>query len=114
MYQLIKLADTTNREIVKFLQGINYSDFSQTTSISKLGKSFAELSEEMKKVMNKFLRTRSEKEETLNYLQTVVEHVGIGLITFDTKGDVELFNRSAKRIFQSTPVKNISGLDKNR
>ena len=112
VYQLIKLADTTNREIVKFLQGINYSDFSQTTSIAKLGKSFAELSEEMKKVMNKFLLTRAEKEETLNYLQTVVEHVGIGLITFDTKGDVQLFNRTAKRIFQTTPVKSISGLDK--
>ena len=53
----------------------------------------------MKKVMNKFLKTRSEKEETLNYLQTVVEHVGIGLITFNTKGDVELFNQNGKKNF---------------
>ena len=112
IFQLIKYVDTTNREIVKFLQGINYSDFSQSTSIAKLGKSFQELSDEMKKVMNKFHKTRTEREESIKYLQTVVEHVGIGLITFNSLGDIELFNRAAKKILKTIPVKNILSLEK--
>ncbi len=112
VYQLIKFIDITNHEIVKFLQGINFSDFSQTTSISKFGKSFSELSDEMNKVMNKFKQTRTEKEESIKYLQTVVEHVGIGLITFNNKGDVQLFNKTAKKILKTIPIKNISALEK--
>lgn len=112
VFQLIKFVDITNREIVKFLQGINFSDFSQTTSIKKFGKSFNELSDEMNKVMNKFKQTRTEKEESIKYLQTVVEHVGIGLITFNTKGDVHLFNKTAKIILKTVPIKNIAALDK--
>jgi two-component system, NtrC family, nitrogen regulation sensor histidine kinase NtrY len=111
IFYLIKFIDTSNRNFIKFLQGINYSDFSQNVSISQLGKSFAELSEEMNKVLNNFKNTRLEKEESLKYLETVVEHVGIGLISFNTKGDVELFNRAAKKILKVHHIKNISSLD---
>ena len=112
IFLFIKLIETTNRELVKFLQGINFSDFSQSTSIGKLGKSFRELSDEMNKVMNKFKKTRTEKEESIKFLQTIVEHVGIGLITFNSLGNVELFNKSAKRILKTTPIKNLTALEK--
>jgi len=111
IFYLMKFIDTSNRNFIKFLQGINYSDFSQNVSISQLGKSFSELSEEMNKVLGNFRNTRLEKEESLKYLETVVEHVGIGLISFNTKGDVELFNRAAKKILKIHHVKNISALD---
>ncbi len=109
---LIKYIDISNRNVVSFLQGINYSDFSQNLSISNLGKSFEELSLEMNKVLNNFKNARLEKEESLRYLETVIDHVGIGLISFNSKGDVELLNRAAKKILKIHHLKNLSSLDK--
>jgi two-component system, NtrC family, nitrogen regulation sensor histidine kinase NtrY len=111
IFYLTKFIDTSNRNFIKFLQGINYSDFSQNVSISQSGQSFADLSVEMNKVLNNFKNTRLEKEESLKYLETVVEHVGIGLLSFNIKGDVELLNRAAKKILKVHHIKNISALD---
>ena len=111
-YRLIFFLDTTNKELTKFFQGINYSDFSQHINIAHLGKSFKELSDELNKVLNNFKKARFEREESMKYLQTVVEHVGIGLISFNSNGDVSLLNKSAKKILKVAHLKSVFILDK--
>jgi len=111
LYFLIKFVDASNQSVVKFLQGINYSDFSQNIPQSKLGNSFSELSKEMNKVLTNFKNARLEKEESLRYLETVVDHVGIGLISFNAKGEIGLLNRAAKKILKINHAKNISAMD---
>lgn len=111
IFYLISFVDVSNRSVIKFLQGINYSDFSQNIPKSKLGNSFAELSSEMNKVLTNFKNARLEKEESLRYLETVVDHVGIGLISFNAKGEIGLLNRAAKKILKIQHAKNISALD---
>ncbi len=64
------------------------------------------------KVIAKFRKTRSEKEEQSRYFQTIVQHIGIGLITFTADGKVKLINNAAKRILKISHLKNISTLDK--
>jgi len=108
---LFKYADKTNKEITKFLQGINYSDFTQNITASDYGKSFNELFNELRKVLTNFKKARLEKEESIRFLETVVEHVGIGLISFKPNGDVELINKSAKKILKIPHLKNVSTLN---
>ncbi len=110
-YALIRFINQTNREVTDFLRGINYSDFTQHVRLGKLGGTFVELAEEMNKLLDKYKDIRLEKEENLRYLQTIVEHVGIGLIVFDTEGSVELINKAAKKILKLTHLQNISALD---
>ncbi|MFA4924017.1 MAG: ATP-binding protein, partial [Ignavibacteriaceae bacterium] len=110
-YSLIRFINHTNREVTDFLRGINYSDFTQNVRLGKLGGTFVELAEEMNKLLNKYKDTRFEKEESLRYLQTIVEHVGIGLIAFNTKGAVELINKAAKKILKISHLQNIYTLD---
>ncbi|MCK9211491.1 MAG: ATP-binding protein [Ignavibacteriaceae bacterium] len=110
-YSLIRFINHTNRKVTDFLRGINYSDFTQNVRLGKLGGTFVELAEEMNKLLNKYKDIRFEKEENLRYLQTIVEHVGIGLIVFDAKGSVELLNKAAKKILKLTHLQNISTLD---
>lgn len=109
---LIKFVDTTNIELSKFLQGINYSDPSQSVNLAYKGKSFWALSNELNNVLTHFKKVRFEKEESLRYLQTVVEHVGIGLISFDANGEVELLNKAAKKMLRTDHLKSIFLLDK--
>lgn len=90
--------DRTNRDLTRFLQSIKYSDFSQTFTSKKLGKSYDGLSNAFNEVMDQFRKTRSEKEEQNRYLQTVLRHVGVGLIAFDTEGKIEFINPAARKI----------------
>ncbi|MCJ7681022.1 MAG: ATP-binding protein, partial [Candidatus Aminicenantes bacterium] len=52
-------------------------------------------------------KARAEKEEHYRYLQTVVQHVAIGLIAFTPDGNVELINNAAKRLLNLPRLKNI-------
>ncbi len=108
---LIKYVDRTNRELKYFLETIRYSDFSHTAHFGTLGGSFKYLSDEFTNVLEKFKKLRNEREESLRYLETVVQHIGVGLIAYDAAGNVELINRSAKRLFGLQNIKNINTLN---
>lgn len=109
---IIAYSELSNKELIKFLKGINYSDFTQNITINNLGASFIKLANEMNQVLEKFKTLSFEKEENIKYLQTVVEHVNIGLITFNSKGEIGLINKGAKKILRISYLKNIIDLDK--
>ena len=90
VFALIHYVEKTNRDLTRFLQSIKHSDFSQTFTAGGLGSSFDALNAAFAEVTDAFRRTRAEKEEHYRYLQTVVQHVGIGLISFGQDGEVEL------------------------
>ncbi len=113
MYQVYRLFyqfDRTNRELTRFLEAIRYSDFSQSfTGIPKSG-SFKELERSFSEIIEQFKKTRAEKEEQSRYLQTIVQHVGVGLLSFNQDGKVELINNAAKRLLDLTVLRNIEAL----
>ncbi|MBA4054768.1 MAG: histidine kinase, partial [Marivirga sp.] len=55
-------------------------------------------------------KARSEKEEHGQYLNTVVQQVRTGILSFDTDGNVQLMNTNAKRFMGITNIKNINEL----
>jgi two-component system nitrogen regulation sensor histidine kinase NtrY len=111
IYALIVYVDRTNRELARFFESIKYEDFSQSFSTAKKGGSFAPLLRALSQVTDAFRKTRAEKEEHYHYLQTVVQHVGVGLIVFQPDGDVELINNAAKRLLRVPYLKNIRSLE---
>lgn len=95
---LIHYVERTNRQLTRFLQSIEYADLSQTFSGRKLGKSFDDLYRAFTDVTNAFRTVRAEREEQYRYLQTVVQHVGVGVTAFQANGTVELMNNAARRL----------------
>jgi signal transduction histidine kinase len=110
-YALIHYVEKTNRDLTRFFTSIRYSDFSQTFKDVELGPTFDGLRKAFTEVMNVFRKTRTEKEEHYRYLQTVVQHIGIGLIAYQSNGDVELINTAAKRLLGIPSLKNIQSLE---
>jgi two-component system nitrogen regulation sensor histidine kinase NtrY len=110
IYSLIQYVEKTNRDLCRFLEAIKFEDFSQTFVVSGLGSSFNELKVAFNDVIQKFQQTRAEKEEHYHYMRTVVEHVGIGLISYQRDGKVELINKAAKKILNVPRLKNIHSL----
>ena len=110
IFWLVQFVQKTNSEIARFFNSIKYSDFSQSFRSSIKGSSFEELSNAFSEVIDEFKKARMEKEEHYRYLQTIVQHVGIGLMAFKSDGEVELINTSAKKLFKIHGLKNISEL----
>ncbi len=110
IFLLIRFVDNTNSEVSKFILSIKHSDFSQSFPLEKLGGSFLELGSAFTQVMNQIKQARSEKEENFQYLQTVVKHVGIGLISFTESGRIEIINDAAKKLLEVNDIINIKSL----
>ncbi|MEZ4699789.1 MAG: HAMP domain-containing sensor histidine kinase [Rhodothermales bacterium] len=107
---LVRFVDRTNRELSRLLLAIRYSDFSQAFHAKELGGSFVELSKAFTSVMEDFRSARAEKEEHVLYLNTVIQHIGIGLLAFQETGSVGLINNAAKRLLRVPYLKNVKAL----
>ena len=110
VYSLIHYVEKTNRDLSRFWEAVKHEDFSQTFTGAGLGFSFNELKTAFNDVLIKFQKTRAEKEEHYRYLQTIVQHIGIGLLSYQKNGEVELINTAAKRLLRVTHLKNIKSL----
>jgi len=105
---LIHYVEKTNRYLTTFLEAIRFSDFSQSFYISGLGKSYDDLRASFDDVMKDFVKIRGEREEHQQYLQNVIQHIGISLIAFRRDGSIELINNSAKKLLRVNNLKNIN------
>jgi nitrogen fixation/metabolism regulation signal transduction histidine kinase len=112
VYLLISYAEKTNRDLARFLSAIEYSDFSQSFVHNSAGSSFRELNVSFNRILEKFRKSRGETEEHVRYLETVMQHVGIGLIAYDQNGNVQFINNAAKRLLNVPVVPNIDALNK--
>jgi two-component system, NtrC family, nitrogen regulation sensor histidine kinase NtrY len=114
VFQLVELyryISKTNRKLTRFLESVKYSDFASGFSAdNKLGRSFKNLNLAFNQVLDAFRKARSEKEEHLLYLNTIVEHVSTGLISFNSEGSVELINATAKKFLKTETLRNIEDL----
>ena len=109
--ELFRFVSQTNRKLTRFLESVKYSDFiSGFTADHKLGRSFKDLNQAFNEVLEAFRRARSEKEEHWQYLNTVVQQVRTGLLSYDAEGNIELINANARKFMNAQTIKKIHDL----
>ncbi len=109
-YALFRYVERINRDLARFFLSVQYADSGQSFKDEGLGRSFREVRGAMAGVMDALRRARSEREEQAQYLETLVQHVGIGLLVFQPDGRVELVNNAAKRLLRVPWLKNVEAL----
>ena len=112
VYLLVRLLDKTNREIAGFLSSIKYDDFTTAYPTKGQGASMDQLYTEFNNVIKKFREIRADKEANYHYFRTIVQHVGIGLITFNKLGEVQIINSAAKKLIGIDSISSIFELSK--
>jgi|WetSurSiteA1Bulk_404760.scaffolds.fasta_scaffold08767_2 two-component system, NtrC family, nitrogen regulation sensor histidine kinase NtrY len=110
IYLLIHLAEKTNRDLSRFLHSIRYDDTSQTFTSEGLGRSFSELNEAFNQVVRKLQDARSEMEVHARYLNTIIQHVGIGLLVYKPDGAIILINNAAKKLLKVPGLSDINSI----
>ena len=111
LVEIFRFVSQTNRKLTRFLESVRYSDFiSGFASDNKLGKSFKDLNIAFNEVLEAFRKARSEKEEHWQYLNSVVQQVRTGILSYDIDGNVQLVNTNARRFMGVNSIKNIKEL----
>jgi nitrogen fixation/metabolism regulation signal transduction histidine kinase len=72
---------------------------------------FNELGDFLNEIGGIVRQVRIEKESQLQYMNYIVKHVGIGLLSFDQDGNVEIINQAAKDLLGLRELNSISSLE---
>jgi nitrogen fixation/metabolism regulation signal transduction histidine kinase len=110
IYSLYRYVDKTNRDLASFLESIRFSEFTRSFQIEGMGSSFNDLNRAFNDVISDFQKVRSEREEHFHYLQSIVQNIDVSIVAYQHDGNVEMINKSAKKLFQVGSVKNIRAL----
>ena len=108
---MVRYLNKSNEEIKSFFDSIKYDDLDQ--SFTTIGNSEAanRLNEEFNKVIDQYKEKRREKEADFQYMRNIVQHVGIGLITFNKSGEIQLMNAASKKLLNISQVNNVKELE---
>ncbi|WP_295126731.1 ATP-binding protein [uncultured Chitinophaga sp.] len=99
IYGLYYYLNRVNRKLTLFLESIRYEDFSiRFSADNKMGKSFSALNHQFNEVLEAFRQTRAEREASLKYIDTIIQHISVGILSFDNDGKIELINPAAFRL----------------
>lgn len=112
LFSLFNYVSSVNRKLARFFESVRYADFTvKFRADNKLGKTFEEVNQQLNGVLEAFRQARAEKEANLHYINTIVQHVNVGLLSFDASGNIELINNAAFRALGIYRLRNISELN---
>jgi len=101
MAWLMRFANQSSREVARFLDAISFDDTSQSFAGLLGDSAHRDLGVAMARVMDMLRSGRSEREEQARYLQTLIAHVPVALISVEEAGRVQLLNVAARRLFET-------------
>jgi nitrogen fixation/metabolism regulation signal transduction histidine kinase len=95
------------RELTHFLTFVAHRDFSVPAALPFKGRVFDDLQGAYRRLVDEFRRLNLEKAAKQQYLEAVIQHVGIALVCFDENGDVTMANEPALRLFAMPHINSI-------
>ncbi len=108
---LYTYATSVNKKLTLFFESIQYSDFTvKFSSDNTMGKSFADLNTQMNLVIDAFKAARAEKEANIQFLNTLVQHIDVGIICYDSQENMEILNNAAIRLLDVYRLRVLSDL----
>ena len=107
---LIRHVEKIDRDLTRFLIAVKYEDFFETFKTPTTGTA-SRLNDEFTRIMSEFRRVRAEREEQVQYLETVLQHIGTAVLSYDDKGDIELANNASRQLLKRNRLDHIDRLE---
>ena len=108
---LIRYVNRTNRELSRFFASLRDQDSSFSLSPEDPTGSFREIAQVINDTRSLIQDARIDKEKQYRYLQFIINHMDIGLLSFNEKGKVEHYNRTAGELLGSRELSDIKNLN---
>jgi nitrogen fixation/metabolism regulation signal transduction histidine kinase len=112
IFELIWYLNRTNRKLAQFFISLqDRASSAKFDGIESRG-SFRDLGLRLEEIYRLIQTERREKEAQNNYLNFLVENIGVGIIIFQDNGIVDLINPAAKEILANKNIQDLSLLNK--
>lgn len=109
---LVYFLQRINRDLTRFLFSFKHDDSTMVFNAKKNDSSFSTLHAGFNSVLSSFEKIKLEKEKNHRFFQNAIEHVGIGILSFNENGDILLSNQAFKDLFCMYMIRDISQLKK--
>ena len=110
VYNLVHYVNKTNRKLAHFFNSVHNEDSVLIYSKAYEGKIFDSLSSSLNGLNTTIGEMRRLNAQQSLFLNNLVEHVGVGLISYTRDGNVEIFNNAAKNLLQISQLCNIKDI----
>ncbi len=108
--ELARHAERHSRDTARFLAAVRQGDVSQRFPDLDQSPAFREMRTAFERIQAEMRLSREEREVEHRYLQTVLQHVGIGLIVMNPGGEVEMINNAARRLLGTPRLREVGTL----
>ncbi|MBN1987512.1 MAG: GHKL domain-containing protein [Prolixibacteraceae bacterium] len=96
--ELIQFLNRTNRKIAYFFDAVRNDDSTLNFPVNTGNKALDDLNDSLNKVNELIKNIKFELREQEQYFKAILEHVSIGIITYNEKGMIFLANSAAKNL----------------
>jgi two-component system nitrogen regulation sensor histidine kinase NtrY len=110
-FRLVYHVNRTNRILGNFLSYMQEKDPSLRFQISFVEKNFKGLNEALEGMIREFKENRIELQVQAQYLETILDNVSTGILTFTDAGEVRTMNNAAIDCLGMGPVNRLRELD---
>ncbi|MBA4145655.1 MAG: ATP-binding protein [Cytophaga sp.] len=98
--QLVKSVEKSNNEVSSFLDSIRFDDLSLSFKTDSKDPTVQRLHQELNEALGKLRTSRKERDSEYQFFKNIVQHVGIGILTFKKDGTIQIINSAAKRLLR--------------
>lgn len=110
--ELLRYVNKSNRDFRDFINLLKNNDFSTRFSSEGKGRSFENLYTELNELSDKYHKLNLEKELKHRHLQTVLSHIDVGIISYDSSDTIQLVNQAFKDLFYLPYLSKYQSIDK--
>lgn len=109
--QLVKLVESpVQANQASLLDQIRFDEVTTSFKTTSQDENVLRVQREMNEALNKVKQARKEKDSEYQFFKNIVQHVGIGILTFKKDGAIQIINNAAKRLLRVDRVEHINEL----
>ncbi len=107
---IVKKERKDQNSIVAYLESaVNEESFNRSSTLKS--DLYTKIDEVLKNITTGYKKKTLENINTQNLIDTLLNHIDIGLISFSKSGEVELFNKSARKLLSTSYPLNIRDIE---
>ncbi|MCW5911050.1 MAG: GHKL domain-containing protein [Cyclobacteriaceae bacterium] len=113
VFQVKKLMEEAEKHDIplsSIFNSIRFDEFTQTFKSDASSPQVEQLQRELNEALAKLKQARKEKDSEYQFFKNIVQHVGIGLLTFKRDGSIQIMNSAAKRLLRVNKADRIEDL----
>ncbi|MEO5977381.1 MAG: ATP-binding protein [Chryseolinea sp.] len=110
LVEFLWYVDRFNRDVNSFMLSLLHRDFTTHFENAGKGKTFEALYETLNKISLAFKNVSADREIQHRYLELLVDHVQVGILSFDVNERIQLANNALKKILQRIDLLHLDAL----